>query len=701
MSIQVGNILGAARAELDTQMLDKAFVETTDYQALLTTQDFNFVVGRRGTGKSAICKKLQQYLITNKNILLITETPKEHFILEYQNLLNKVANDYRLARAISRLVWENHILLEIIKNIKIHYKGNKIIDEFIRSYYEKYKNIIDCDYAARCTIILRETIKNGGSGHELPSKIASTFQTEKLKVSVKKALSDISSRVVALYDGLDEGWIPNIIATAILGGLAAAASDFSNIQSSIHITLFIRDNMFRSLANFDSDFSKHIEGNTIRLHWDGNSLLNLIAKRLRIILKMEDVESDIKVWNRFAAKELSSRDGFQACLKNTLYRPRDILVLLNSAYQVAVREGRENIVGKDIDVSARTISQDRLNDLLKEYDTVLPGLKDFIFPFYGRPASDKYSSVISILDDACSNTDYSKPESVGFALFNSGKEIFSALYGIGFIGVMDNSTGGYIFCHDGSAAGTRAIPHEQLTIIHPCYWKALEVTDELSGNEIIVQINDEYEVQDKNALGDIRLKRLGSIIGELPKIPLGHDGSEEFPLWVLKSIRILFAGKLSNIQPNPNKGGIRQRDIVACNLGNSSFWNRIFTDFQSRQITFEVKNYEVLKSEDFDQILSYSTAESGEYGRFIIVVSRNPNEYPSSVEISNIKHLWFQHQRRVMILPAPVIARCLSKMRSQRKFDYTEDYLSKTMDTYARSYLDLKQEPNFRKNKKK
>jgi len=698
MSIQVGNILGSARAELDAQMLDKAFVETTDYQALLTTQDFNFVVGRRGTGKSAICKKLQQNLITNKNILLITEIPKEHFILEYQNLLNKVANDYRLARAISRLVWENHILLEVIKNIKIRYKGNKIIDEFIRSYYEKYKNIIDCDYAARCTIILREIIKNGCSGLELPSKIASTFQTEKLKVSVKKALSDISSRVVALYDGLDEGWIPNITATAILGGLAAAASDFSNSQSSIHITLFIRDNMFRSLANFDSDFSKHIEGNTIRLHWDENSLLNLIAKRLRIILKMEDVESDIKVWNRFAARELSNRDGFQACLKNTLYRPRDILVLLNSAYQVAVREGRENIIGKDIDVSARTISQDRLNDLLKEYETVLPGLKDFILPFYGRPASNTYSSVISILDDACSNSDYSKPESVDFALFNSGKEIFSALYSIGFIGVMDNTTGGYTFCHDGSAAGTRSIPHEQLTIIHPCYWKALEVTDELSGKEIIVQINDEYEVQDKNELGDIRLKRLGSIIGELPNIPLGHEGSEAFPSWVLKSIRILFAGKLSNIQMKPNEGGIQRRDIVATNLNNSIFWSRILTDFQSRQIIFEVKNYKELKPDDFRQLLSYST---GEYGRFIIVVSRNPNENPSTVEIDWIRSLWFEHQRRVMILPAQVIARCLSKMRSQRKFDYTDDYLSKTMDTYVRSYLNLKHESKFRKNKKK
>ena len=201
MPLQFGNILGNARAELDTQMLEKAFVETTYYQTLLAIQDFNFVVGRRGTGKSAICKKLHQNLIENKNIMLITEIPKEHFILEYQYLLNKVANDYRVAKAISRLVWKNHILLEVIKKIKIHYKGNKIIitDEFLRSYYEKHKNIIDCDAAARYTTILREIVNNNSSGPELPSIIASSYQTEKLEVSVKKTLKNATGNSITRY----------------------------------------------------------------------------------------------------------------------------------------------------------------------------------------------------------------------------------------------------------------------------------------------------------------------------------------------------------------------------------------------------------------------------------------------------------------------------------------------------------------------
>jgi len=183
---------------------------------------------------------------------------------------------------------------------------------------------------------------------------------------------------------------------------------------------------------------------------------------------------------------------------------------------------------------------------------------------------------------------------------------------------VDNSTGGYVFCHDGSATGTQSISDEQLTIIHPCYWKALEITNEMSSNEVVIQINDEYEVQGKNELLDARLRRLGAILGELPKIPLGHEGCEKFPLWVFNSIKILFAGKLYNIQMKPNEGGILRRDIVATNLAKTFFWERILNDFQSRQIIFEVKNYEGLKPEDFQQVLSYAT---GEYGKFIIVVT--------------------------------------------------------------------------------
>ena len=52
--------LGDVRAEEDTKMLKQAFVETDDYRTLIERNERCIVVGRRGTGKSALALKLQK-----------------------------------------------------------------------------------------------------------------------------------------------------------------------------------------------------------------------------------------------------------------------------------------------------------------------------------------------------------------------------------------------------------------------------------------------------------------------------------------------------------------------------------------------------------------------------------------------------------------------------------------------------------------
>lgn len=55
------NALGDVRAEADDKMLRQAFVETPDYRALIESHDRIIVVGRRGTGKSALVQQLHRY----------------------------------------------------------------------------------------------------------------------------------------------------------------------------------------------------------------------------------------------------------------------------------------------------------------------------------------------------------------------------------------------------------------------------------------------------------------------------------------------------------------------------------------------------------------------------------------------------------------------------------------------------------------
>ena len=55
------NVLGDIRAEHDKQMLELAFYETPNYRTLIESSERPIVVGRRGTGKSALCNQLKKY----------------------------------------------------------------------------------------------------------------------------------------------------------------------------------------------------------------------------------------------------------------------------------------------------------------------------------------------------------------------------------------------------------------------------------------------------------------------------------------------------------------------------------------------------------------------------------------------------------------------------------------------------------------
>lgn len=451
--------------------------------------------------------------------------------------------------------------------------------------------------------------------------------------------------------------------------------------------------MFRALAHFDADFSRHIEGHSLRLHWDADSLFQLITNRLRIVLNLQHIESSVKGWNRFTAAGLEDRAGFEKCLHQILYRPGDILVLLNQAHIGGTRQGHDRIIEADIDAAARNISHDRIEDLLKEYDTVLPGLKSFVQVFETKPAFQQTEQTIEMLDMLIQNSSYDKTENSDFALFGSGEQILQALYGVGFIGLENKSRGGYIFYHDGSRSNLDLSSDRQI-VVHPCYWKALDLQTTVPANDFVAQVNDEYDLRSCADIKDLRIRQLGQIIAELPRLPHGKEGSSQFEDWVFRAVKILFSGRLKNPELKPNPEAVMQRDIVATNMAPSGFWRMVYEDFGTRQVIFEVKNYESIRLEDYRQLLSYT---GGPYGRFAIIVSRTNSEGVDETERAWIREVWLSQQRLVFTIPCSILSRSLSKLRTVARYDYVEDALTKRLDTYIRRYLNIKYSAEKRK----
>lgn len=693
----VGNILGAGRAEADREMLKRAFVATADYRALVDTVDFNFVVGRRGTGKSALFQKAAEYFSSDKHVLLSAHTPQEHEVLELHRLLAKSAKDYRGARALGRIAWQLELLSIAVDGLRAHYKARKNGTQlFMTRYVEQHPELFRAQGLPRVVSILQHAWAESAAEPN-PGFIAGHYQLDELTDNVRAALTESKLRTVVMFDGLDEGWESTWYATAVIGGLAIAAADLTDRQTGVHTTLFVRDNVFRSLAQLDNDFSRHVEPASLRLHWDSESLLRVVAERLRTALSL-GMENDVKLWNRFAQRELRERGGFGRCLHYTLYRPRDILVLLNQAYVLAARQGRDAIVEQDVNTASTSISQERLEDLKKEYEQVLPGLGLFVSQFRGQPARGTLGSTIAHLDMSLERTDHEGVGAGDFPLLGSGREIASALYSVGFLGVQDPASGEYRFCHDGATTTLEAFGDQAVTVIHPCYWKALDAQGDVPPEQVAIRINDEYEEAGPNAaIRDQRTRRVGQILGQLPAIPEGPEGAQAFEHWVHMAVQILFAGDIRNLELKPNPAvSPEQRDIVGTIMAEGGFWRRIRDDYGTRQVIFEVKNYVGVKPDDFRQVLGYS---GGAYGQFVVVVSRAQGEGLDESERDWVKQSWDKHKVLVFIVPGILLARCLGKMRAAKRPEYTEDQFGKRMDTFIRSYLELREVRRFGRKK--
>ena len=581
-----GNLLGAIRAEKD-QLLDTSFVETSEYRAVIDSDDINFVVGRRGTGKTAIFKQATSYFSELKGVLLHTEHPREY---EAMNIISSLdasgESSYRMLRTIAGVAWTVHLLFKVLEMLLQYWKLKDC--EKLICYKNEFSFLMMDDSVSRCSDIIKHFSSEVSSVKEIPGKIASGVRLRELENIVRDSLYNEGLRAVFMFDGLDEGWLPTSIASnSVIGGLANAISEFEDRKTNIHGVLFLRDNMFRALAHFDEDASRHIEGNTIRLHWNEDNLFYLVTNRLRMRLQLGS-ENNTKIWNRFAARELKGREGFVFCLRLTLHRPRDILVLLNRAYLEAERGNRTSLVKSDIESTAKQVSLDRLSDLKKEYLYVFPGLDLFISLFEGQKAVSTVGEVVDVIDSAIGSVSYCRQGESDFALLENGRKVLFALFSVGFLGVENSRGNRFVFRHDGARMTSANQTDSSKVAIHPCYWRALDVQnkgEEESERNIIFEVYDDYETVDSKEAKDIRTRQLGDVIADLSEA-VRSKSQRIFTKKILRIVKVLFSGDV--VEPVSlcldGEGERGVSCIVGRNGSQNSFWRRLENDYNLNSI---------------------------------------------------------------------------------------------------------------------
>lgn len=676
------NLFGDARAENDHYMLDLSFYEGQDYRTLHESNDRFIVVGRRGTGKSALTYKLQKELKEKKEYTIVI-APNEEEMLGLRAIACQFGDSVTRIRSGIKLAWRYALLMEIGSRLENYYKTEDAVTstKYLHTELKKWKNSGNTTIE-KLRLVLRNTISSISTPEERIADLPKLLNLNYLTEEVLEILTTFNQKYAILTDRLDEGYEPDIIGIGIVDGLIYGTDEIrSHLKDNVRALIFLRDNIFRAIEEADLDFSRNIEGQVLRLHWDPVELFHLINNRIRIALKI-DQESDVKVWNKYVNDDLRGIDGFKNCLKLTLYRPRDLLALMNVAHMQARKQDRSTLILSDIESAAKRISETRFDDLSKEYQAVFPGIQAITNAFSnGKPnvtveaASEKIASTLGSSELPV--------EAIQFARILGGpEEIIKALYGIGFFGVID-SAGKYIFSHDGKRPNI-SITNKNLLLIHPCYWIALNLNENEDASNIKQDIYDEYEITISSESKELRDKMLGQLMSELTSISLGADGAYEFESWCKKAIEIIFPKNLSNIELHPNRQHTQRRDIVATNQGINGVWKRIREDYAVRQVIFEVKNFENLGVEEYRQMSSYLGREYGNLG--FIICRDSVNELSKSRDLEAFREFYNLKNQLIIKITAKQIISMLSKLRSVQKHDDVDKLLDKHIDNHIRLY---------------
>jgi hypothetical protein len=684
------SLLGDQIAENDLFNIQDNFIETAAYRNILETKDATVVIGRRGTGKSAIFIKLQEIWKTQKNAL-IPISPEDQETIFFRSVLKYFGENYSLSRSASKLLIKYGFYLEIIKILSKHYKVKDavILDQTINQELKKWESYNTQSYFTKLAKKVMEiktkfddaNIAIGLLPEELKISTLESFITNNLKLK--------NNNICILLDKLDEGYENDELGASIVSGTILAGVEINKKFEKIRIVIFQRDNIIRSVARYDNDYTRNIEGELVRIHWDFHQLFNLIAKRLNCYFSL-NLENSRKIWDKVTAdmgqgKELKGEDGFKKCLQFTLYRPRDIISLLNKAFFEALSKNRNTLVMDDIDTAAKYISKARLDDLQKEYNTIIPSIRPVVNLFMGGNTKNSYENIVSIVETffASSHSTLSEKEKIDYSILQ-GDGILRSLYSVGFLGIYDHQSNIYTFCHDGRNPDREFHKNDSL-LVHPCYWIALNLSKNALSPDDAEQINDEYEIQVTSIAPEIRAQRIGQLCAALGNISDGRDNSTDFEQWCLETLKLIFSAHLDNFSLHPNGNATQRRDIVATNIEGSAVWKRIRNDYQVRQIVFEVKNYKDLSLDEYRQMASYLVKSYGRLG--FIVTKADQIEPKNGADLDWCKEIYNTQDKLIIKITAKFLVKIISKLRNPEKYDIVDRSIAQLLDNYERKYL--------------
>lgn len=322
---------------------EKFFIHTNNtYEESLKAQKY-IVLGRKGSGKTLLGQYIKKTL--GKDATEFCDV-KSYRDFRFHELITLKTND--ISPNEYSAIWRWIVLIDFAKVILT---DNGISDNESKTKLEKFfkdnyysadidvKKVVEITQNARINgAILKEILNVGGEIGKETKYAENNYLTylEDLEDVVFKLLSNSKSRYTLIYDELDDRFKDDDFYKNTLISLIKTVDSLNckfiekNIKAKV--MLLIRSDIF-SILN-DTDLNKIKLTNTLNINWGDkvdaySPLIDLIIKKAKKSNKYLDQYSDDEVFRLLFPQDVRGVRPERFILERTLFRPRDVITLLN------------------------------------------------------------------------------------------------------------------------------------------------------------------------------------------------------------------------------------------------------------------------------------------------------------------------------------------------------------------------------------
>jgi hypothetical protein len=465
-----------AENDLADGLLEEGFLFTYAYEAAQTGRK-SLIIGRKGSGKSAICRRLIAKGGYDGPTILITPDDAagdEIRRFELQGLTGDTAKSL-IWRYVFAVQAARHLTAQMrtvsrrktpgsVRALRSFLHANQEAEE--QQLYDRLQRGVRGLQSASLSLKAFGVVEASINATGASEGARASRLLEVLERGVAAAFDDLDPErenpaLLFLVDQLEQVWTIDPDSHAMVTGLLLAAKHVtSEYRKSVRCALFLRSDIYDTLNFGDGD---KFHSDEIRITWSRSGLRDLALTRASASLKRSLTREQL--WGEVFPATIEGEHTADYLFSRCLPRPRDAIQFLTVCRDTADEHGHQTVQEEDVLRATLQFSQWKLQDLAKEYLVNYPFLKSLFALFE--------NTGYVVMRQALQNRFEAQRESLhqefpAYAEHLNPRGVIDALYAVSFLGV---KRGNQVVYAGGVEAPIQ--PNETEFHVHPCFRPAL------------------------------------------------------------------------------------------------------------------------------------------------------------------------------------------------------------------------------------